>query len=232
MNNKLKEIDPEFMKIMDHFINNEVRSKQIVLSKKENDLIAVVSIVVQGSSELLKEHLIFTINDNITAIEIKEAIYQCAPYIGFPKVVEALKVANEIFISKDIKLPLKEQATVDENTRFNLGVDVQATIFGQKMRDIANLGNKMPRESYYLASNCFGDYYTRTGLALKTREMLTLAILINLGVEPQIKAHIFGNQSIGNSKEYIMEVAFGCLPYCGYPKLLNSLNYITEEFEK
>ncbi len=30
-------------------------------------------------------------------IAIKEAIYQCAPYIGFPKVIDALSVVNEVF---------------------------------------------------------------------------------------------------------------------------------------
>ncbi len=229
MNINLIETDPSFTKLMTSF-SNEVSAEQQLLSKEEQALVSIVSLVTQGSSKLLNTYINEVLSDVLTAIQIKEAIYQCTPYIGFAKVVDAITVANEVFTTNDIELPLDEQETVIADTRFQKGVDAQATIFGDGMRKIASLGDNMPRENKYLASNCFGDYYTRNGLDLPTREMLTLAILTNLGTEPQIKAHIFGNMSMGKSQEYITEVAFQCLPYCGYPRLLNTLGYIKEVF--
>ena len=58
--------------------------------------------------------------------------------------------------------------------------------------------------------------------------MLTLCILINLGTENQIKAHINGNVNMGNDKAVIQEIIYQCLPYAGYPRTLNALNCLTE----
>jgi 4-carboxymuconolactone decarboxylase len=43
---------------------------------------------------------------------------------------------------------------------------------------------------HLLSANCFGDHLTRTGIDLKTRELLTFSMLISLGgCEPQAKGH-------------------------------------------
>lgn len=85
----------------------------------------------------------------------------------------------------------------------------------------------MPAINYFLASNCFGDYYTRKGLDLETRELLTMAMLVNLGTEPQLKAHIAANLKI-RSVEYVEQAIYTCLPYCGYPRTLNALRLLKE----
>lgn len=57
--------------------------------------------------------------------------------------------------------------------------------------------------NYYLASNCFGDYYTRTGLNLKQREIVTFCILMAQGgCEPQVIAHAKGNMNLGNDAQF------------------------------
>lgn len=205
----------------------DINNDQKQLSKEECDLIAVVSLVVQGSSKLL-ENTILELTDSLSPIQIKEAVFQCAPYIGYGKVLDSVEIINDCLEQKGVSLELEPGATVTTETRFDSGVDAQVALFGQQMRDIATLGDKMPRESKLLASNCFGDFYTRNGLSLETREMLTLAILVNLGTEPQIKAHIGGNLHVGRSPQYIEEVMFGCLVYCGYPRLLNAKRCLQE----
>jgi 4-carboxymuconolactone decarboxylase len=81
----------------------------------------------------------------------------------------------------------------------------------------------------YLSANCFGDYYTRKGLDIKTRELLTLSMLIALGgTEPQIKGHIQGNMNVGNDKETLLSVMTQLLPYVGYPRTLNALRCLNE----
>jgi 4-carboxymuconolactone decarboxylase len=81
----------------------------------------------------------------------------------------------------------------------------------------------------FLAANCFGDYYTRNGLDLKTRELLTFAMLISLGgCEPQVKGHVTGNLNIGNDRTVLIDVVTQLLPYIGYPRILNALRVIDE----
>jgi alkylhydroperoxidase/carboxymuconolactone decarboxylase family protein YurZ len=81
----------------------------------------------------------------------------------------------------------------------------------------------------YLSAMCFGDFYTRSGLDVKTRELLTLCILSTLGgCESQVKAHVQGNLDVGNDKEMMIEAITQCLPYIGFPRTLNALNCVND----
>jgi len=81
----------------------------------------------------------------------------------------------------------------------------------------------------YLPAFRFGDIYTRGGLDLKTRELLTLCILSALGgCEGQVKAHVAGNLSVGNDKETMIEAITQSLPHMGFPRTLNALNCVNE----
>ena len=81
----------------------------------------------------------------------------------------------------------------------------------------------------YLSTNCFGYYYTRKGLDVKTRELLTFSMILSLGgCEPQLKGHIQGNLNIGNDKETLLSAVTQLLPYVGYPRILNAIRCLNE----
>ena len=81
----------------------------------------------------------------------------------------------------------------------------------------------------YLSANCFGDYYTRKGLDIKTRELLTFSMLIAMGgCEPQAKGHIMANLNVGNDKQLLLTVVTNLLPYLGYPRTLSAISYLNE----
>lgn len=220
--------DPEFNEIVSRFINEEVSGDAQLLDETQKQLIALVSLVTQQSESMLSGQVQEALDAGLTPVQIREAVYQCAPYTGIPRTMDAIRIMNEVLTANDIELPLEDQGTVDESSRFDEGLNAQATIFGDGMREIAEPGpENMTRSARYLVDNCFGDYYTRNGLDLETREMLTLAILVNLGTESQIGSHIAGNANMGRSREFIEEVIYQCLPYAGYPRMLNALNCLT-----
>ena len=102
-------------------------------------------------------------------------------------------------------------------------------IFGEGMRDFWKNGHINRR----LAANCFGDYYTRTGLDYKQREMITFCFLAAQGgCEPQLTSHAAGNMKIGNDKDFLMRVVSQCLPYIGYPRSLNAIQCIQKAAEQ
>ena len=102
---------------------------------------------------------------------------------------------------------------------------LKVDIFGEHM----NEAWKKATVNKWLASNCFGDYYTRTGLDLKQREMITFCFLYGQGgCEPQVMAHIQGNLNLGNDKAFLTNVVLQCVPYMGYPRSLNALACINK----
>ena len=79
----------------------------------------------------------------------------------------------------------------------------------------------------WLAENCFGDYYTRKGLSLSERELITFCFLAAQGgCEPQLIAHSKGNMNMGNDREFLIRVISQCLPYIGYPRSLNAISCV------
>ena len=86
--------------------------------------------------------------------------------------------------------------------------------------------------NYWLAANCFGDYYTRTGLDYQQREMITFCFLAAQGgCEPQLTSHAAANMKIGNHKAFLIKIISQCLPYIGYPRSLNALRCVNEAAE-
>jgi 4-carboxymuconolactone decarboxylase len=221
--------DPDFQEILSHFIFGEV-FYQGNLDDKQRELITLVVLTTNQTLPQLKAHVNAALNVGLTPAEIKEAIYQCAPYIGFPKTLNAINEVNEVFKAKNIALPIESQKTVNEDNRFDNGLAVQVEIFGDvitKMRENAPANQKHIQD--YLSAFCFGDFYTRGGLDLKTRELLTLCIISALGgAEGQVKAHVQGNKSVGNDKETLITAITHCLPYMGFPRTLNALACVNE----
>jgi 4-carboxymuconolactone decarboxylase len=170
------------------------------------------------------------LNVGVTPVEVKEILYQSIPYVGIAKVVDFIYLTNEILAEHGIKLPLEGQSTTTPETRYEKGLEVQKAIFGEV---IDKMYQDSPANQLHiqklLSANCFGDYYTRNGLDLKTRELLTFSIILSLGgCEPQLKGHVQGNLNIGNGKQVMLDVVTQLLPYVGYPRTLNAIMCINE----
>ena len=225
----LQNTDPDFQDNLSHFIFGEV-FYQGNLSDKMRELITLVVLASNQTLPQLKVHVSAELNVGVTPVEIKEAVYQCAPYIGFPKTLNAINEVNEVFKAKNIVLPIESQKTVDEENRLEKGLAVQVKIFGDvinKMRENAPAEQEHIQD--YLSAFCFGDFYTRDGLDLKTREILTLSIVSCIGgAESQVKAHVQGNKNVGNDKQTLIAAITHCIPYMGFPRALNALACVNE----
>ena len=219
--------DEDLQNIFNNFVYGEVYNHGN-LEPKLRELITLVSLTASDGNNMIAEHVEVALNVGASAIEIKEALYQCAPYVGFPRVFTVLEEANKIFKYKNIKLPLPSQATVSDNTRFEKGLEIQTNTFGQRILDAhANAPENLKHIQNYLSAMCFGDFYTREGLDLKTRELLTFIMLISLGgAEPQATSHAKANISMGNDKDILIEAITQCIPYIGYPRTLNAITII------
>ncbi|MGX5682705.1 carboxymuconolactone decarboxylase family protein [Schumannella luteola] len=78
----------------------------------------------------------------------------------------------------------------------------------------------------------FGDIYSRPGLSLAQRELLSLASLVTIGgLEPQLRGHTRGALRVGCSPTEILETVIHTVQYCGFPKALNAMRVITDELQ-
>ena len=225
----LRKTDPEFAEIIDNFMNNEVPTENgQTLDDKTRYIALTATMLGCGGIDAFKQKLPEILNAGVTPIELKEIIYQATDYLGYARMLPFLFAANEYFEKSGITLPLEKQGTVSADDRLEKGIDAQAEIFGEHMREAWKAGHI----NKWLADNCFGDYYTRGGLDLAQREMITFCFLsAQGGCEPQLISHAKGNMNMGNDKEFLIKIVSQCLPYIGYPRSLNAINCINKAAE-
>lgn len=112
-----------------------------------------------------------------------------------------------------------------ENTRFTQGMEQLKAIDGKGGENvIKSLEDIAPDLGKFIIEFAFGDIYTREGLTTEEREMITLSSLLTAGgCEPQLEVHINGALNIGISPEKVIEIFLQCIPYTGFPKVLNAV---------
>ena len=226
----LSATDPELMTILQRFIFGEVFYTG-TLDDKMREMITITALATNQTLPQLKVHTAAALNVGVTPTQIREVIYQLSSFIGFPKVLNAMDTINSVFKSRGIKLPLPNEGTVTESNRYDKGREKQVPLYGEamkkNMKDLPGVYADFVPDM--LTETCFGDFYTRGGLDLKTRELMIFCALATLGgTERQMVSHAVGNMKVGNSKETLISAMVQCYPYIGFPRISNAIAIIRE----
>lgn len=112
-----------------------------------------------------------------------------------------------------------------EQTRFELGLERLKEVDGVGGENVVkSLKEVAPDLGRYIVEFAFGDIYSRGGLSMGEREMITLASLLTAGgCEPQLEVHINGALNVGISPGAVVETFIQCIPYTGFPRVLNAV---------
>lgn len=221
--------DPEFMERFEHFAFEEVVNEkgQTLDAITRHMAITAALMGCQGIDEFRLE-VPRALDAGVSPVMVKEIVYQAVDYLGIGRVLPFLDAVNDILTDRGISLPLEGQAGTTMENRLEKGIQAQADIFGDHMKEAWKAGHI----NRWLAANCFGDYYTRGGFDLKQREMITFCFLAAQGgCEPQLTAHAKGNMNLGNDRNFLIKVVSQCLPYIGYPRSLNAITCINKAAE-
>ena len=229
MMENLRAADPEFMERFEHFAFDEaVNEPGQELEPVTRHMAILAALLGCQGMDAFREELPAALDAGVTPVMAKEIVYQAVDYLGIGRVLPILKAANEILTRRGVSLPLEGQATTTMENRLEKGAQAQADIFGPQMLEAWKSGHI----NRWLAANCFGDYYTRTGLTLAQREMITFCFLAAQGgCEPQLTSHAKGNMNLGNDKAFLIRVVSQCLPYLGYPRSLNAVACVNKAAE-
>lgn len=225
----LHETDPEFMERFEHFALQEAVCEEGQQLPEQTRYLAILAALIgcQGI-DAFKVVLPQALDTGVSPVMVKEVVYQATDYVGMGRSLPFLTVVNEELANRGVQLPLAGQGTTTLEDRLEKGVEAQVAIFGPGMKEAWKNGHI----NRWLAANCFGDYYTRKGLDLAQREMITFCFLMAQGgCEPQLVAHAKGNMNLGNNKDFLIRVVSQCLPYIGYPRSLNAVSCVNKAAE-
>ncbi len=102
---------------------------------------------------------------------------------------------------------------------FNAGLRTRRQVMGDDFVDRALAGMTPFTEpmQHYITRNAWGDVWQRPGLDLKTRSLITVAMLTALGRQHELKGHVRGALNNGVTPGQIQEVLLHASIYCGVP---------------
>jgi len=112
-----------------------------------------------------------------------------------------------------------------EKTPQERGLETMRTIFGPGIESaLKGLAANSPALARHLVEFPFAEVYTRPGLDLKTREMLTVAALTVLGyAQAELNEHIRGALNVGCTRDEILEIILQMAVYAGFPAALEAV---------
>lgn len=225
--------DPEMMDILQKFIFGEVFQTGD-LTMKQREMITCITLATMQTLPQLKAHAGAALNVGVTPEELREVMYLTAPFIGFPKMLNAVATVNEVFKERGISLPMETQGTVTEATRHATGKAIQDSLYPGGIASVMEgLPDGMGKDvEQFLTDYFFGEIYSRGAIDLQTRELLGYCVLATLEAESQLHSHYHGNINAGNTPGTLTAAVIQCLPYIGFPAAIKALHIIKEEYTR
>ena len=199
------------------------------------ELVTITVLAAVQALPQLKAHLGACLHVGCTPVELREAVYQCAPFLGFPRTLNAIAVLNEVLTERGITLPLPRQGTLtSEQERYEKGSALQPPACGDALRErCARLPGGFAQAVPRFLTELSGDFATRSGLDGRTRELLTVVLLAALGgAAAQLKDHVRGALALGSTREELVCALVHASAYMGSPRLFSALDAAGELLEE
>jgi 4-carboxymuconolactone decarboxylase len=97
----------------------------------------------------------------------------------------------------------------------------------ESLRDVA------PDLGRYVVEFTFGEIYQRPALDLRQRQLVTISALTTLGgAESQLEVHVNAGLNVGLTAAEVVEAIIQCVPYTGFPRVLNAIFTAKRVFEE
>ncbi len=117
-----------------------------------------------------------------------------------------------------------------DNKDFDKGLATRKQVMGEDF--VANALNSATDFTtpiqQYITRNAWGDVWQREGLDLKTRSLITVAMLTALGKQHELKGHVRGALNNGATVAEIQEVLLHASVYCGLPAAVEAFRSAAE----
>ena len=108
---------------------------------------------------------------------------------------------------------------MDEKERYEAGMQVRREVLGDAHVD-RSLQHITPFNEEFqemITRHAWGDIWTRPGLPRHIRSLVTIAMLIGMNREGELKLHLRAAKNNGVTRDEIKEVLLQSAIYCGIP---------------
>jgi 4-carboxymuconolactone decarboxylase len=229
----LRDMAPEMGQFLIEFAYGDVYSRP-GLDRKSRQVATIAALTAMRSAKpQLTFHIGAALNVGLTPEEIIEVMYVTTVFAGFPRGLNGISSAREVFQTRKISMTPPSSTDKDQKDRRERGMKtMELTSKGAGERVIASLSDIAPDMADFIIDFSYGDIFSRKILNSQHKEIAMIAVCVALGsMEPQMKVHIHAALNVGCTKEQIKELMMHMAVYAGFPAALNGLNTTREVFE-
>ncbi|WP_346828369.1 4-carboxymuconolactone decarboxylase [Serratia inhibens] len=121
---------------------------------------------------------------------------------------------------------------MNDEQRYQQGIEVRRAVLGDAHvdRSLDRLNPLNEEFQHFISRYAWGEIWTRPGLARHTRSLITIAMLIALNREAELRMHLKAAANNGVTREEIKEVLMQSALYCGLPAANSAFHLVEEVF--
>jgi 4-carboxymuconolactone decarboxylase len=121
---------------------------------------------------------------------------------------------------------------MDERERFEAGMKIRREVLGDAHVDAAIAKRNAFSEEFQdlITRYAWGEIWTRPGLSRQTRSLITVAMLVALNREEELRMHLRAALRNGATQEEIRETLLQSAIYCGVPAANSAFRIAQEVF--
>ncbi|NEW06905.1 carboxymuconolactone decarboxylase family protein [Paenibacillus sp. SYP-B3998] len=227
----LSDVSPQISRYIIEFFGQAFSNP--ILTYQQREMIVISALISLGDTpNQLKWHMNFGLKVGITPNEMIEIATQCIPFCGFPRALNAVFVAKQLFAEQNIEVNIEDELLNHIDERRERGLAKLQEIDGKHGEAVADsLTDIAPMLAERIIEFAFGEIYSRTALNPKQRQLVTLgALTAQGGCEPQLDVHLNAAIRVGLTRQEVVEALLQCSPYTGFPKVLNAINVAKKIF--
>jgi 4-carboxymuconolactone decarboxylase len=201
------------------------------LPVKKRLLCAISALTARGDGLLLENHLRFALEKQIGLPEICETLLQTYLFVGFPGAYQGFRLLAGLAGASALPPEYRFEGT--EAGRTAAGEKLCEKVYGRNYRKLRNnIAGLDPDFASWMISEGYGKVLSRPFLTPRDRELITVAALVVMGRERQLRSHIEGALNLGCTPREVREAILQTYLYAGFPPVIDALILFREIMEK
>ncbi|MCH7333176.1 4-carboxymuconolactone decarboxylase [Acinetobacter modestus] len=123
---------------------------------------------------------------------------------------------------------------MNDEQRYQQGLKVRKEVLGEKHveRSLENLNDFNQDFQNFISRFAWGEVWSREGLPRHTRSLVTIAILLALGREDELRMHLRACFNNGVTKDELKELILHSSLYAGLPAANAAMHMAEEVFKE
>jgi 4-carboxymuconolactone decarboxylase len=218
----LADVAPDLAQLAIGFAYGEIYGRP-GLDLPQRQLVTISALAAMGGLEpQLRFHVAGALNAGCRPQQLVELMIHLVVYAGFPAALNGTAVLRQVFQERGVVV--EPTAPKPPHDTFEAGMAALREIDGEAgEKVISSLKDISPDLGRSIIDFAFGQVYTREGLDLHQRELITVASLAAIGCAiPQLKVHTHGFLNVGGTREQLVEIAIQIAAYAGFPRAINA----------